>query len=503
MSDDIKGTSLRELNDGLERAVRRCKNQLSQTIAIAESNAVRSAVNVANNNIRRAQQDMQAQLETASRHLSSRIEATQRQLGARIDQQARKLTQDLEALDRRHTKALGDLANSVSQAMENQNRYIESQINRLDKNIGILNSGLNAVNQGLQDLASQTQSRFQAQQREIKSIQSDVKSIFDKQQADTNSKLLAAGAALAMLEAIRARTDVNRYAPKHMLDSIALKEQRLRHISRNPDACTITDANNLIDEALVMENEAIRRRNEWEPLHQAALSSALAVLKLLQDSETVKVPSLYDDADESLKANYWTHGAYERTLHEINQLKQQIENAPVDKELLKELHRQVEALQRQAEKLIIEAAELGTLSEQRVIVSNDVLNAMINQGWELKGDPDFMGGEEDSDWREGTFAVLHKPNTGEEVSILVLPEERDGKRGNQIIFHRNDNIRSSSGSFQSRMEEIKREIEKSGYKLGALHEPEHGDGKVEQLRNSSSMRRRGAAEQLRRTLSSH
>ena len=161
----------------------------------------------------------------------------------------------------------------------------------------------------------------------------------------------------------------------------------------------------------------------------------------------------------------------------------------------------METLQHQAESLIIEASELGTLSEQRVIVSNDVLNAMTKQGWELKSDPDFMGGETDNDWREGTFAVLHKPNTGEEVSILVLPEEKDGKKGNQIIFHRNDDLLESASAFQTRMEEIKREIEKSGYKLGALREPEHGDGKVEQLRSRDAMSKRGASEKLRAILS--
>lgn len=501
MSRDIKGTSLTELNDGLERAVRRCKNQLTTAIADAERSAVRSAVRIANDNIYRSQREVLERIDRVNSNLSSRIETTQRQLGAKIDQQSRKFAEDIARMDRKHTDALHNLAVSVHDAMNAQDKYIESQVARIDKNIGILNTGLNAVRHGMSELAKLTNERFAEQQREISAIQSDVKEIFDRQTADVNSRLLAAGAALALLDAIRERTDVERFAPRHMLDSIVLKEERLKNISKNPDSCSITDANNLIDEALVMENEAIRRRNEWEPIHKAALSSAVAVLKLLEASEIIKVPSLYDESEEDLKADYWTHGAYRRALDEIRQIKAQIENAPADMDLLKDLQAKVEILQHRAEELIIEAAELGTLSEQRVIVSNDVLNAMINQGWELKGDPDFMGGEEDSDWREGTFAVLHKPNTGEEVSILVLPEEKNGKKGNQIIFHRNDDIVESAGAFQSRMEEIKREIEKSGYKLGVLREPEHGDGKVEQLRNRDAMSRRGASEKLRATLS--
>ena len=501
MSRDIKGTSLDELNDGLERAVNRCKKQLTAAIANAEKNAVREAVSRTKADILKAQRETQNRIDNVSRNLSSKIESTQRQLGAKIDQQSRKLTEDITQLDKKHTKALGELADTVFDAMEEQAKYIDSQISRLDNNIGILNNGLQAVSQGMNDLSKRTNERFQAQQEEILTIQSHVKNLFDKQASDTNSKLLAAGAALAFLDAVRERTEVERFAPQHMLDSIALKEERLRNIRNNHDSCTITDANNLIDETLVMENEAIRRRNEWEPLHNAALSAAIAVLRLLETSETIKVPSLYDESEEELKADYWTHGSHNKALQEILALKEQIENVPTDINLLSELQSKVETLQHQAESLIIEASELGTLSEQRVIVSNDVLNAMTKQGWELKSDPDFMGGETDNDWREGTFAVLHKPNTGEEVSILVLPEEKDGKKGNQIIFHRNDDLLESASAFQTRMEEIKREIEKSGYKLGALREPEHGDGKVEQLRSRDAMSKRGASEKLRAILS--
>ncbi|PWA99984.1 hypothetical protein C5O24_13645, partial [Paramuribaculum intestinale] len=269
MSRDIKGTSLNELNDGLERAVRRCKNQLTADIANAERNAINSAIRISNENIRRAQQETQSRINQVNDNLSRRIENSQLQLGARIDDQSRRFAQELQTLDKRHTKALNDLSNAVAESIEAQNNYIESQVSRLDKNIGILNAGLNAVNQSMNDLARETNERFRQQQGEITSIQKDIKSIFERQQADTNTKLLAAGAALALLDAIRERTDVARFAPQQLLDSIALKEERLRNIGDNPDSCTITDANNLIDEALVMENEAIRRKNEWAPLHKA------------------------------------------------------------------------------------------------------------------------------------------------------------------------------------------------------------------------------------------
>jgi hypothetical protein len=502
MSRDIKGTSVDAINDGVERAVRRCKDQLHKEISNVESNAVRKAVNAAKENIKQTQKEINSRMDSINKSLINRIESTQRQLGARIDEQAQRTAEELQKLDYHHTKALLDLSDSVFDAIEAQNVRIDQEMIRIDQNIGALSKGLKSVNDGMRKLAESTDRRFNQQQQQITEIQGNIKRIFESQENDRNAKLLAAGTALALLDAIRERTEVDRFAPQHMLDSIALKEERLRSIANNPDACTITDANNLIDEALVLENEAIRRRNEWEPLHNAALSSALAVLQLLEQSETIKVPSLYEQSEEELKTDYWTHGRYSETLREIRQIKEKIEKMPVDKERLQILHTRVNELQHQSENLIIEAAELGTLSEQRVIISNDVLDAMIRQGWELKGDPDFLGGEEDSDWREGTFAVLSKPGTGEEVSILVLPEDKNGKMGNQIVFHRNDDLKESASNFQTRMEEIKREIEKSGYILGALREPKHGgDGKINQLRSPKEMQSKGAAQKLQKTLS--
>jgi|GEM_PF-5338275 len=502
MSRDIKGTSLTQLNDGLERAVDRAKRQLRNDIANAEANAVSRAINVSDRRIREAQQQMNDRLRQASDNLGRRIENAQRNLGARIDEQARRTAREMQELDRRHTAALRNLSDSMYNAISAQGRRITEEVERLDNNIGVLSKGLDNMGRQMRSLADEVDSRFARQQQEISAIQKDLRSLFEQRAEDENTKLLAAGAALAVLESIRERTDLERFAPKHMLDSLRLKEERLRNIAGNPAGCSVTDANNLMDEAIVAENEAMRRQAEWEPLHQAALASAMAILGMLEKSENLKVPSLYEEgAEEELQADYWTHGRYGRLRGEMEALKKDIENMPADTERLKAIQAELEAKKHEAERLIIEAAELGTLSEQRIIISNDILNVMTEQGWELQEDPDFLGGETESDWREGTFAMLRKPGTGEELSILVLPEEKGGKVGNQLIFHRNDDRIESGKAFHSRMSEIRREIEKSGYKLGDLFEPKAGgDGKVERLRNAGSMKSKGAAEELKKRL---
>ena len=460
MSRDIKGTSLTEMNDGLERAVGRCKSQLLGQIRDAENAAVAKAMKNADKQIRSAQELNKKRLEQTSKTLMDRIERVQKSLGARIDANAEATSKEIKNLDWKHTRAL-------------------------------------------QMLADKMDGEFRQQQQEIRRVRDDVQRIFQERERDTNYKLVAAGAALALLDAIRERTPVGKFAPQDILDRVAMKEGRLRNLRSNPNACTISDVNDLVDESLVMENEAVRRRNEWEPVYRDVLSSAMGVIDLLERAEKISVPSLYDETQqEELKANYWTHGEYDKILEEIRRVKADIENAPADIAVLKELDGKVEKLKLKANAILKDAAELGMLSEQRVIISNDILNVMIDQGWELKGDPDFMGGDEESDWREGTFAVLSKPATGEELSILVLPEnEAGGEKRNQIIFHRNDDMLESGLAFQTRMEQIKREIEKSGYRLGELTEPNQGGGKIEQLRSADSMKKKGAAKQLRKSIS--
>ncbi len=502
MSGDCKELSIRGVNEAIRTAEKRFRNNVSNEIAGAAKIAVRNAVEIADRHIHYVQQDINEKINKVNNNLKNKIEQTQRQLGAKIDQQSRQTAQALQDLDRRHTKALRDLTDSVADAIKAQDRRITSEVNRIDRNMGVLADGLNSISRGIQELASSTNQKFRDQQQQLNSVQNDIKTIFDRQQSDTNNKLLAAGAALAILDAVRERTDVDRYAPKHLLDSIRLKEDRLRHIQSNPDSCTITDANNLIDEAIVLENEAIRNRAEWEPPHHATLTSAIAVLKMLEASEKIEVTSLHNENEvEELRADYWTHGKYGKVLAEIRRIKEEIENMPVDTRRLDELQSKINQLQRESENLLIEAAELGLLSENRVIFSNDVLNALVEQGWEFK-EGDFEGGEEDCDMREGIFAIISNPGRGEELTIRVFPQEEDGKVINKTLFHRNDNIHESTGAFRSRMEAIRKEIEKSGYEIGPLEAPGYGgDGKVEILRKPEELRRKGASQKLKKALS--
>lgn len=498
MSRDVKSTTIDGINDGLERAIRRLNNKLTDEIINREREAIKIATQNANNEIKRSKRELEERISRVSSNMESQIESIQRNLGARIDANAREINRQLVQLDRRHTEALQLVSNSLWDAIEAQGQTIQSEVDRIDRNIGVLANGLEQLNSNLLGLEHDVNRRFNEQDQRINAISGDVKKLFDLRQTDENTKILAVGRALAELEVIRERTPVDRFAPQEIRDRVVQLERRLRNIAGNSSSCTVSDANALFDEAIVMEKAAKREQARWLAKQHMALLTAKALLRKMQESMQLEINSIYDEnQQEELQTDYWTHGAFGKLETEARQLEQRIEGKQLSINELEEVISRLQHIHQQADRLIIKAAELGILSENRVIVSNDILNVMIAQGWELEDDPGFMGGETDEDMREGTFAILKKRATGEELSILVVPEEQGDGVVNKIIFHRNDEILEAPTAFQTRMEQIKREIEKSGYKLGALGEPQGGgNGKIPQLREGGRLRKAGASKQI-------
>jgi len=494
MSRDVKSTTLDGINNGLERGINRLRGQLQNEIRNTEQRVLNQADQNARWMIEDARRGLYENIEALEANLDSRIDDVQRSLGAKIDQNARNMRKSLRDLDQKHTQALRNLRDEIYDALDKQSEAMEEMQDEIES----LADGLNTLNNNLNQLEKNVNQRFQNQQQQINTINANVKNLYDIRQQDENNKLLAAGEALALLETIRQRTPVARFAPQSMQDKVALLEQRLRSIKKNPGACSITDANNLVDEALVMEAEAVRQHLKWQAKHKLAKTMVDALLRLMQENMKLKVNSIYDESQtEELQADYWTHGKYSQLEQQIKEVQKRIDSGQPDMAELDQLIAKLNKMKSQADQLREEAVNLGILSECRVAVSNDILNTMLEQGWELKDDPGFMGGEEDDDCREGTYAVLERKVTGEQLSILIMPEEQNGTTVNKIIFHRNDDRVEAEGAFQTRMEQIKREIEKSGHKLGSIKAPAcGGDGKIPQLKDPQKLRRKGAAKDV-------
>ena len=149
-----------------------------------------------------------------------------------------------------------------------------------------------------------------------------------------------------------------------------------------------------------------------------------------------------------------------------------------------------------------DAARQAILSENRVTVTEDIVTALINQGWQLERRADgsdavdYIGGETDSDWREGVFAIINSVH-GDRISIVVEPDESGLE--NRLIFHRNDQRKLSEAEYMETVRRICKQISQSGHKIDAPHAPaDGGDVRIPELSNADGLSRSGTSDAIKR-----
>lgn len=518
MSRDIKSTDITGINDGLDRAINRLHRQMQSEVASSMKEAAEDTAT----QIARLKEEIQRGYSQADQEeLYKQIEEIQRNLGARIDTNAQEGNRRMLEFEKSYSQALQEMSDSFYDSMEEQQSLFSEQMQTLldsleeqQEQIETLGEGLDLLSQGLQQLdenigqlQEEIDERFDAQQEQIDTLQQGVKTLFELRKNEENEKKLAAGRALALLETVRKRTPVDRFASQAQLDRIAQLEGRLKAIGSNPSSCTITDVNNLVDETIVMEKEALREQAKWQAKQNQAMTTVNALICRAKMKLEIDTESIYEGIQKSitLDPDYWTHGKYNILKNRLDDIKKTIESEKADVTKLDALIKEMKELEKKLDCLRKEAADAGILSESRIKMTNDIVKAMRKAGWKVrKEDVDFMGGDEDEDQREGTFAILYHPILDEKLSVIIFPEELRGDEVvNKIVFHRNNATPESEAHFQERLREIKDEIEnRTKYCLGELRAPSRGgDGQIEQARSSAELKRKGTAktiEQLRK-----
>ena len=520
MSRDIKSTDITGINDGLDRAINRLHRQMQSEVASSMKEAAEeTAAQIASLKEEIQRGYSQSDQET----LRQRIEALQEELGARIDTNAQEGNQRMLEFEKSYSQALQEMRGSFYDSMkEQQSRFAgqmqglqdsleeqQEQIETLGEGLDLLSQGLQQLDESIGQLQDEIDERFDAQQEQIDTLQKNVTTLFQFRADETIKKKLAAGRALALLETVRKRTLVDRFAPQAQLDKIARLEGRLRTIGSDPSSCTITDVNNLVDETIVMEKEALREQAKWQAKQNQAMTTVNALICRATMKLEVDAESIYEGIKKSksiiLNPDYWTHGKYNILKNRLDEIKKTIESGNADITELDALIREMKELEKKIDCLRKEAANAGILSESRIKMTKDIVKAMQNASWKVKKeDVSFMGGDVDEDEREGTFAILHHPVLGDTLSVIIFPEALQGDEVvNKIVFHRNNETPESEANFQERLRQIKTEIEnRTKYHLGELHAPSRGgDGQIEQARSSAELKRKGTAktmEQLRK-----
>ena len=398
-------------------------------------------------------------------------------------------------------------------ADESVRRAKEEMIRKLNNEVNCLQSSTNQKlaeldrehRQRLSRMADQLSGNLKSWTRnQLEPIQVNIRDIFQRFESEDKLAQEMTSFVDTLLEVVKRRTPVGHYTP----DQLKNIERRLRDLlnSHHPAASNIATADNLLHEILEVEEEAIKLKIRHDQLVETTRARLEAVLTVINQNHIISVDRNGEKAD--IETNFWTRNGYEDIQKRLEDLQHQLKEHSEDMsdEEVEALLKRTEGENQNVLACMQEAIRLAILSQSRAEISLDIVNAMIRQGYILKrenGDDafDYMGGEIPCDWREGFFAILQDPRTGDEISVMVTPNE-NGK-DNDIAFHLNgeEGIKTER-QYIDDLRRIREEIMKSGYQLGEIEAPADGGGeRMTLLESADSLRDAGSAEQLRKRMS--
>ena len=137
-------------------------------------------------------------------------------------------------------------------------------------------------------------------------------------------------------------------------------------------------------------------------------------------------------------------------------------------------------------------------------MSVDIVQALEKQGWIIKyedgkADINYLGGEIENDIRESVYSILRGPE-GEELTIIVGPNADETE--NLITFHRNDDRILTPQQYERSLEDIRKEIEQSGYILsqGKCCNKDHEDNPIQEMSSPRFLDGKGATKELKQRM---
>jgi len=394
---------------------------------------------------------------------------------------------NMQTLDRNQRERLAKVAADIRSEISKETNNLRSEITQVDRK--------------LENLRQRVELRLDSQQSQISHISDAVADILeginDRQKRRREAVELARGAYRSAFNAV----DIDRFCPKEA-DEI---RRRVDILLSNPDdEATVSRSSEAIFQIQLAAEEATRRKVIYDTLRNQTLENILSVLGEVHANRSVKVENPDDPNDVAdLETNFWSRGEYSQIESRLSDLKKELDREP-STERIKEIITETGLLRKRAEDLVRNAARQAILSENRVAVTEDIITALINQGWQIERRSDgtdavdYIGGETDSDWREGVFAIVNSVH-GDRISIVVEPDETGLE--NRLIFHRNDKRDLSEAEYMDTVRRICKQISQSGYKVDAPHAPaDGGDVQIPELSNADSLSRKGASRAIKQRI---
>lgn len=473
----------------MSRAIKISTIEQAEDIANRQSNQINYLQSQMNNVEREAK-------EAARREAEKRVNALRREMEKLEDNfnfQIQGLEHDMAEMDKAHRQAMKIQSEEFYKNLTDLKDWTEQSIN---------------------DLETRVEENFERQQKQIDHQKQRIETLYQKERNENQKAKLMLRDLKILVVAIGQRCNHNKFA-EGKWNQLNRRAQNLSN-ANVPAVSIISEAMNITNDLWDLEEDVLKAQLKYEVIHSMILNEATELLQTMSKNRTdvyctdEEGKRLQDETgkDIKLEIDFWTKDDYKKLEERAKDLKNEIETKKehpnLTEERLKEIREELNLIKQEQNELVKLALKRGFASEERVKISEDIINALEEQGFTLckldNGEfaHDYMKGEIVADQREGVFAVLKNGN-GMEVSLIIHPDE--SLTTNHIVFQRNDESNVTPDELRRSIEGVKKIIESKGYKMGDVASPKGtGDNKQVELADANALAKTGINKNLKEKL---
>ena len=478
----------------MKNAIRALREQRNRELQEARSESQRIRIRM-----ERQMEEMRAQTLIQIQEAVSR--ATE-ESNRRMEEQKRERERQLEEIQRNVSSRIRDLREQQNRTIREMERHVQDSMNRMHeqiesnaKNIEVAIQGINRLSEHVGEMEQRIEGQFAQHQQQIDSIQDQLIAI--EERGEERAKI-----AVEWMDAVEKSNHLERFVP----DETSEVRRRLRNLqqlqaSGAKGAELAAAANEVIIAAQELEIKCNRERLKYEQKEEMTRTMLETVLEIVNMNREIE---LSDDDGNPVKVenNFWSRGRYNELHDRLEAMQQEIAehgNTDMTIERLDEMQNEITQGEVEIKEITAQSVERVMLSEARMRIVEDIIGVMEQQHWQVisptgkEEDEEigYKGGIEDSDMREGFFVRL-KNNMGEEVTVMVDPDEKQQR--NTIGFH------FSGGNATDQDKErnsaaVADQLRQSGYTLGVPQCASHNP--IPEMESFEEMTRQGASERIR------
>ena len=421
------------------------------------------------------------------------------------------LRREMESMEDNFNFQVEGLESDMAEMDRSHRQAIKHQSDEFYQNLTELKDW---TSQSINDLENRVDESFERQQKQIDEQKERLNRLYQKEaDADKKAKKMLKDLKI-LVAAIGERCNHNKFAEgkwNHL-------NNRVRNLeAANTDSLVIISrAMEITDLLWELEEDVLKEQLKFEVIHNLVLNEATELLQTMSKNRT----DVYykDDDGKNLKdeegidikveIDFWTKDDYKKLEEKANDLKTELvtkkDHPNLTEERLKDIRHELNDIKKEQTRLVELALLRGIASEERIKISEEIINALMEQGFSLNtlqnGAPahNYLKGEMEGDQREGVFAVLQN-GVGTEISIIIHPDET--LTHNHIVFQRNDESNLTPDELKRSIEGVKQIIEGKGYKMGGVASPQGtGDNKQRELVDANALAKTGINKELKERL---